>query len=96
MTAGAISHRRPDQRFQRIMAEQVLYARDYSCEDERSTAITVWNHHYNYIDPTHRGRPTTSTTAQNRRHQRPALVQQSGGANIRLRCEASGVRLSAR
>jgi hypothetical protein len=52
MTAGAISHRRPDQRFQRIMAEQVLYARDYSCEDERSTAITVWNHHYNYIDPT--------------------------------------------
>ena len=39
------------ERYQRILAEEVLYAREYNCEDERSTAIAVWNIHYNYHRP---------------------------------------------
>jgi transposase InsO family protein len=33
------------------MAEEVLYARAYTCEDQRSAAIAVWNIHYNYHRP---------------------------------------------
>ena len=33
------------------MAEEVLYAREFGCETERSTAIAVWNIHYNYHRP---------------------------------------------
>jgi transposase InsO family protein len=29
----------------------VLYAREFTREDERSTAIAVWNIHYNYHRP---------------------------------------------
>lgn len=39
------------ERYQRILAEELLYARDFSCEAARSTAITVWNIHYNYHRP---------------------------------------------
>lgn len=39
------------ERYQRILAEEVLYAREYSREDERSAAIEVWNIHYNYHRP---------------------------------------------
>ena len=39
------------ERYQRIVAEEVLYAREFSCEDERSAAIGVWNIHYNYHRP---------------------------------------------
>ena len=38
-------------RYQRIMAEEVLYAHEYGCEDERSAAIRVWNIHYNHHRP---------------------------------------------
>jgi transposase InsO family protein len=44
-------HNGKAERYQRIMAEEVLYAREYNCEDERSTAIGVWNIHYNYHRP---------------------------------------------
>ncbi len=39
------------ERYQRILAEEVLYARSYDCEDQRSRAIGVWNIHYNYHRP---------------------------------------------
>ena len=39
------------ERYQRILAEQCLYARAYDCENERREAIRVWVHHYNYHRP---------------------------------------------
>jgi transposase len=39
------------ERYQRILTEEVLYAHLYTCEDERTTAIGVWNIHYNYHRP---------------------------------------------
>ena len=50
------------ERYQRILAEELLNARDFSCEDARSTAITVWNIHYNTPRPSSGagGRPPAS------------------------------------
>ncbi len=55
-------HNGKAERYHRIMAEEVLYAREYSCEDERSAALAVWNIHYNYHRPhtTAGGRPPAS------------------------------------
>lgn len=39
------------ERYQRIMAEEVLYACPYSSEDARTAAVEVWNIHYNYHRP---------------------------------------------
>jgi transposase InsO family protein len=39
------------ERYQRITAEEVLYAREFTSEDARSAAIAVWNIHYNYHRP---------------------------------------------
>lgn len=39
------------ERYQRIMAEEVLYARRFTSEDARSAAIAVWNSHYNSHRP---------------------------------------------
>jgi transposase len=44
-------HNGKAERYQRILAEEVLYARQFSCEADRSTAIAVWNIHYNYHRP---------------------------------------------
>jgi transposase InsO family protein len=44
-------HNGKAERYQRIMTEEVLYAREYRSEAERSTAIAVWNIHYNYHRP---------------------------------------------
>ena len=33
------------------MTEELLYAREYASEDERSQAIAIWNVHYNYHRP---------------------------------------------
>jgi transposase InsO family protein len=44
-------HNGKAERYQRIMAEEVLYAREYNCEAERSAALEVWNIHYNYHRP---------------------------------------------
>ena len=44
-------HNSKAERYQRILAEEVLYARDYLCEQQRSAAIAVWNIHYNYHRP---------------------------------------------
>lgn len=39
------------ERYQRLMADECLYARAYDSETERRDAIGVWNHHYNYHRP---------------------------------------------
>lgn len=39
------------ERYQRILAEELLYAREFTNEDARSAAIAVWNIHYNYHRP---------------------------------------------
>src|SRR5699024_11957641 len=36
------------ERYQRILADECLYARPYTCETARREAIVIWNHHYNY------------------------------------------------
>ena len=36
------------ERYHRILAEELLYAREWSSEHDRAAAITVWNIHYNY------------------------------------------------
>ena len=33
------------------MTDECLYAHDYESEIERTDAIGVWNHHYNYHRP---------------------------------------------
>ena len=39
------------ERYHRILAEELLYARPYDNEAERTRAIQVWNIHYNYHRP---------------------------------------------
>ena len=39
------------ERYQRILAEELLYACPYNSETERAAAIEVWNIHYNYHRP---------------------------------------------
>ena len=39
------------ERYHRILAEEVLYAREFTSEDERAAAISVWTIHYNYHRP---------------------------------------------
>jgi len=36
------------ERYNRTLAEELLYARAWTCEAERAAAIKVWNIHYNY------------------------------------------------
>lgn len=39
------------ERYNRILAEEFLYARTWTSEDDRRVAIDVWNIHYNYHRP---------------------------------------------
>jgi transposase len=39
------------ERYQRILAEELLYAREFDSEDARTSAIAVWNIHFNYHRP---------------------------------------------
>lgn len=36
------------ERYQRILAEEFLYARTWTSETQRANALTIWNVHYNY------------------------------------------------
>jgi transposase len=44
-------HNGKAERYQRTLTEEVLYAHEFNCEADRSTAIAVWNIHYNYHRP---------------------------------------------
>lgn len=65
------------ERYNRILAEEFLYARTWHSEQERAEAIALWNLHYNYHRPhgAHGGQPSAST-APVPRQQRPGLIQQ--------------------
>ena len=39
------------ERYNRILSEEFLYARDWTSESERAAALTIWNIHYNYHRP---------------------------------------------
>ena len=39
------------ERYQRTLAEELLYARTWTSEDQRTEAIKIWNIHYNYHRP---------------------------------------------
>ncbi|MCV7674565.1 DDE-type integrase/transposase/recombinase, partial [Micrococcus luteus] len=39
------------ERYNRILAEEFLYARTWTSEDERANALERWNLHYNYHRP---------------------------------------------
>ena len=54
------------ERYNRILAEEFLYARIWRSEAERSAALEVWNRHYNYHRP--HGAPTESRPPPLRRH----------------------------
>lgn len=73
---GASEHRRTRpytpkhngkvERYNRILAEEFLYARTWTSENERAAALEVWNRHYNYHRPhgAHDGKPPASATRQ--------------------------------
>ena len=39
------------ERYNRIPAEEFLYARAWHSEQERAAALEIWNRHYNYHRP---------------------------------------------
>lgn len=39
------------ERYNRILAEEFLYAREWTSEDERADALGIWNIHYNFHRP---------------------------------------------
>ena len=44
-------HNAKVERYNRILAEEFLYARTWTSEHQRSEALQVWNIHYNYHRP---------------------------------------------
>lgn len=52
------------ERYNRILAEEFLYARTWISEQQRATALETWNLHYNYHRPhgAHGGKPPASAT----------------------------------
>ena len=65
------------ERYNRILAEECLYARTYNSEQQRRDAIAVWNHYYNYHRPhtvCHSQPPATRHPRPSTRHQRHDLI----------------------
>ena len=54
------------ERYNRILAEEFLYARTWTSENQREKALEAWNLHYNYHRPhgAHGGKPPASATPQ--------------------------------
>ena len=52
------------ERYNRILAEEFLYARTWNSEAERGAALNLWNRHYNYHRPhgAHGGQPPAAAT----------------------------------
>jgi transposase InsO family protein len=61
------------ERYNRILAEEFLYARPWSSEQERRNGLLIWNLHYNYH------RPHTVPTADDHRLRTPTMCQQRPG-----------------
>src|SRR5699024_2302826 len=75
------------ERYQRILAEELLYARNFNSEEDRSSAISVWNIHYNY----HRrhsgagGWPPASRLREGVTNVQPSYMTQRAAGPIRRR-----------
>jgi len=39
------------ERYNRILAEEFLYARTWTSEEQRRKSLAIWNIHYNYHRP---------------------------------------------
>jgi transposase InsO family protein len=54
------------ERYNRILAEEFLYARTWTSEHQREKALEIWNRHYNYHRPhgMHDGKPPASAAPQ--------------------------------
>lgn len=52
------------ERYNRLLAEEFLYARTWNSEAERAAGLEIWNQHYNYHRPhgAHDGQPPASAT----------------------------------
>jgi transposase InsO family protein len=61
------------ERYNRILAEELLYARTWRSEQERVVAVATWNLHYSY--PRRARRTTASIRDTVTRLQRPGLLQ---------------------
>ncbi|QZL04621.1 hypothetical protein K2224_16895 [Streptomyces sp. BHT-5-2] len=74
------------------MAEEILYAREFTSGDDRVAAVSVWNVHYNYHRP-HSGAAGAADlrrriTAPDGWHQPPTLLH----LDIRNFCEEDEFR----
>jgi transposase InsO family protein len=69
-------HNGKAERYQRILAEELLYAQQFTSEDERAAAIDVWNVHYNYHRPHSAagGRPPASRLKTGVTNVRPSYI----------------------
>ncbi|KTR93715.1 transposase [Microbacterium testaceum] len=54
------------ERYNRILSEEFLYARTWTSERQRETALKTWNLHYNYHRPhgAHDGKPPASAASR--------------------------------
>jgi hypothetical protein len=62
------------ERYNRILAEEFLYAHVWLSEAQRRESLGVWNIHYNYHRPRSR-RSASGIPAPLWRNQRPGLLQ---------------------
>jgi transposase InsO family protein len=62
------------ERYNRILSEELLYAREWTSEQQRVAALAVWNVHYNYHRP-HTAKRATRRPPARRRHQPSVLIQ---------------------
>ncbi|NKT67592.1 DDE-type integrase/transposase/recombinase [Rhodococcus hoagii] len=62
------------ERYNRILAEEFLYARTWTSETQRSEALQVWNIHYTTPAPHLTQRPAACKPASGRCHQRHGLI----------------------
>lgn len=54
-----LKHNGNVERYNRMLAEELLYSREYISEEQQRTAVEIWNVHYNCHQPhsTRGGRP---------------------------------------
>ncbi|GHH27494.1 hypothetical protein GCM10018780_82880 [Streptomyces lanatus] len=62
------------ERYNRTLAEEFLYARPWTSEQQRTEALEVWNVHYNRPHTAVENRPSAAQLCRGR-HQRHGLVQ---------------------
>lgn len=69
------------ERYDRILAEEFLYAREWVSEQQRTDALSVWNAHYNYQRPHAAAAPGPVLTFYSPEPAAPVLSSGSTGRN---------------